>query len=108
MIKKWKRGFDQAEEMAKLIGKELSVPVIRALKRRKWTVPQSDIKDNDFRELNIKGCFGLTKRSKAISKGSIIIIFDDIVTSGATMKEAGRIIRSLRPSKIFLVSVASR
>ncbi|MFA4999128.1 MAG: phosphoribosyltransferase family protein [Parcubacteria group bacterium] len=107
-IKRWKRGFNQSEILAANIGRELRIPVIKALKRDKWTPPQSNLKDDSLRSLNIKDCFSLSGKARKIPRGSVIIILDDVVTSGETMKEAARIMRPLHPSQIIFVSVASR
>lgn len=107
--KKFKRGFDQSEEMAKLISERVSIPVARVLRRKKATLPQSNMKNENSRSLNVKDCFRLERKEAVkIPKRSVIILFDDIITSGSTMKEAAKALRPLCPSKILLVCAASR
>lgn len=107
-IKKWQRGFNQSEILAKIISRRLNIPMILALRRYKWSVPQNKISSDKLKQHNIKNCFTLSAVSKTIPEKSIIIILDDIVTSGSTMKEAALVLRPLRPSKIIFVSATSR
>ncbi|MCK9497572.1 MAG: phosphoribosyltransferase family protein [Candidatus Colwellbacteria bacterium] len=107
-FKKWKRGFDHSELLAKKISNETGIPTTVALRRKKWTPPQNKIKNDELRKENVKNCFALNKKSELIPKGSVLIIFDDIVTSGATIKEAAKALRPLRPSKIIFMAIASR
>jgi len=107
-LKKWQRGFNQTEILSRLIGRKLGVKSVNALVRQKRTIPQSKIKDDSLRVLNIKNCFSLSGVAKRIPHKSVIVLVDDIVTSGETLKEATRVLGSLRPARIIYVSVASR
>ncbi len=107
-MKKWRRGFNQSEILANIIGNSLNIPVVKALKRRMYTPPQSHITDDKIRLLNIKKCFILSRKSVIIPPKSVIIILDDIVSSGGTIKEAARTIKPLHPSQIIFVSALSR
>ena len=106
-LKKWFRGFNQSEILADIIGRNLQIQVMAALSRKKWTPPQNSITDDKIRSLNIQSCFALSQSAKNIPPKSVIILLDDIVTSGATMKEAARILKPLRPLKIIFVSAVS-
>jgi ComF family protein len=107
-VKRWKRGFNQSEILADIVAKKIGIPVVKALRRRRWTPPQSRMASDGIRFLNIKGCFSLSRSARKIPRRSAIIILDDIVTSGETMKEAAGVLKPLRPSAIFFVSAASR
>lgn len=106
--KKWKRGFNQSEILADIVAKRIGVPVVKALRRQRWTPPQSRMADDRMRSLNISNCFSLSCSAQKIPRKSVIIILDDVVTSGETIKEAAKILKPLRPSGIFFVSAASR
>jgi len=107
-LKKWKRGFNQSEILSDIIGQKLGAATVKALNRRGWTPPQSKIADDKTRSLNITGCFSLSRRAKDIPPKSMIILLDDVVTSGSTIKEAARALRPLHPSLIVYASTASR
>jgi ComF family protein len=107
-LKKWQRGFNQAEVLSELLGKNLGIKYINALKRHRRTIPQNKIKSDHLRLINIQNCFSLSRRAHRVPKGATIILVDDIATSGETLKEATRVLRSLHPSQIIYVSFASR
>jgi predicted amidophosphoribosyltransferase len=50
----------------------------------------------------------LSRSAKKIHRDATIIIVDDVVTSGGTIKEAARVLKPLHPSQIIYVSAASR
>jgi len=106
-LKKWFRGFNQSEILADIIGHNLRIQVVPALSRQKWTPPQNSITDNKIRSLNIQSCFTLSQNAKNIPPKSVIILLDDIVTSGETMKEAAKTLKPLRPLKIIFISAVS-
>ena len=51
------RGFNQAEEIAKVIGEKMKAEVFKALKRKRKTKQQSLILDREEREKKCKGSF---------------------------------------------------
>ena len=106
-LKKWFRGFNQSEILANIISHNLQIQVTPALNRQKWTPPQNNITDDKIRLLNIQSCFTLSQSAKNIPPKSVIILLDDIVTSGETMKEAARILKPLRSLKIIFISAVS-
>lgn len=106
-IKQLRRGFNQSEILANIIGNNLGITVIKALRRRIYTTAQSNIADNKVRSLNIKNCFALARGAIKIPPKSVIIILDDVVTSGATIKEAARIIKPLHPSQVIFISASA-
>lgn len=78
------RGFNQALEIANVVGKTLKVPIKHnLLKRRKHTKPQSELTE-DQREKNLAQAFICRKNITAKS----IALFDDVITTGSTMKAA--------------------
>lgn len=74
------RGFNQAHELLKKMSLS-SNPNI--LNRCKNTPPQAAIQDRKKRYANIRNCFELNQSVKNKS----ILIFDDVMTSGATLNE---------------------
>ena len=58
-----KRGFNQSEILSMFMSKQLRIPLINGLKRRKWTSPQSKLKFMD-RQKNLTNAFLLTVNAK--------------------------------------------
>jgi predicted amidophosphoribosyltransferase len=53
---------------------------------------------------NIKNSFKLKKPEKI--KGKNIIIFDDIITTGSTMREAAKVLKKAGAKKIYFLTIA--
>jgi ComF family protein len=84
------RGFNQSTEIAKVISRELSIPLDTAsLKKVKNTLPQSQL-PAEQRQNNIKNAFRLTKKLSVTH----IALLDDVLTTGNTLNEISSLIKS--------------
>jgi ComF family protein len=96
------RGFNQAHEMAKAIQSKRHVPLIHALKRIKKTEFQFSLA-SPLRGLNVKNAFALNVDNKNDYKNKHILLVDDLMTTGSTIREAARILLDMQPRKITVV-----
>lgn len=96
------RGYNQAEEMAKIIAQRSGKPMINALVRRRKTPFQSLLPHNQ-RSYNIKDAFVIDSNKTAQFQGKKILIVDDVMTSGNTIKEAARILYVCKPEVVIAV-----
>ena len=92
------RGFNQAEELAR----HLPVPMNRALRRVRATRPQIDLTADERRD-NVRGAFALRR---AIRHGSVIVVVDDVATTGATLEACARVLRSAGAAEIRALTAA--
>lgn len=100
-----KRGFNQAAILANVIGKRFFLPLEKNnLIRVKDTKTQTDLKDYQAREENLRGAFQIT--DSAALKNKNIVLVDDVFTSGATLNEAARVLNSAGAKKILALVVA--
>jgi ComF family protein len=98
------RGFNQSEELAKEISKNINIPLIlNCLIKTKETQPQMELSKQE-REGNIKGVFEITNAEKI--KNKKILLVDDVYTTGATMEECAKILKKSGVQKVFGVVVA--
>lgn len=103
-LKKAERGYNQSFYIAKGVSKELNVKVSdRVVKRVKYTESQTTMNLNE-REENISGAFKLKKNNNV--RGKIILLIDDVITTGATISECGRILLEAGANKIYAASIA--
>jgi ComF family protein len=103
-LKKAERGYNQAYYIAKGVGSNLKVKVSdRAVKRIKYTESQTTMNLNE-REENISGAFKI-KNQKTIS-GKNILLLDDVITTGATISECGKMLLESGANKIYAASIA--
>lgn len=110
------RGFNQANEIARETAKYYDIPLLeKALLKTKNTEPQADIKNKDERLENIAGAFVINKRGSDPLRGSdpdrfiknkIIILVDDVYTSGATMRECAIVLRKVGAAEVWGMTVA--
>lgn len=100
-----KRGFNQAELLAKEIANHFNLPLeTNILKRTIPTEPQANIKDEDERRKNIKNVFAINFEQSIENKN--IILIDDVLTTGATLSEAGKILKKSGAKEIWALVIA--
>ena len=72
------------------------------LVREKDTKPQAQLSKGNKRYLNIKGAFAI----KEEAKNKQIILIDDVITTGSTIKEATRVLKLYGAKKVFALTIA--
>ncbi|MFA6397857.1 MAG: ComF family protein [Candidatus Paceibacterota bacterium] len=100
------RGYNQSELLAKelvLLNKDFKMQTDILFKTRE-TKSQASIKNRNERLNNLKDCFSI--KNKELIKNKNIILIDDIVTTGSTIKEARNILKSNGARKIIALTVA--
>lgn len=103
-LKKAERGYNQSYYIAKGVGKELRVKVSdRVVKRTKYTESQTTMNLNQ-REENISGAFKI-RNQKMVRRKSILLL-DDVITTGATISECGKMLLESGATKIYAASIA--
>lgn len=84
------RGYNQAELLAKALAEKLNLPVLNLLQRTKNTQPQFGLSKIE-RGKNMKNAFEINK--KTLNSTKIAFLIDDIMTTGSTLIEAGKILK---------------
>lgn len=98
-----KRGYNQAEEIAKELGRLWNLPVITNLVyRTKNTRPMKEIVGTD-RQNNLKKAFKLGTNDVKLNT---IIIIDDIYTTGSTIDAVARECRRAGIERIYFITVS--
>jgi competence protein ComFC len=98
------RWFNQSEEIAQAISKQSGKPVMSILKRVKRTLFQTGLA-RDKRIQNVKNVFELSQSSAQI-KNKHIVLIDDVMTTGTTLKEAIKELKKARPASITIAVIA--
>ncbi len=98
---KKKRGYDHMRLVAVELSKRLQKPMIDALK----AVRETDQLLTKDRAEAVKGKFTLRKEAKLL-EGKRILLIDDVLTTGNTMLEAVRILKSAKPDGISCCVIA--
>jgi len=101
------RGFNQAELIAQELAKHFHLPVdIEILQRRIAKAPQAKISDTEKRKLNLIDVFALNSEVKNKLKGKTILLIDDVITTGATLSEAAKILRQNGAKEVWALTIA--
>jgi len=97
-----KRGFNQAELVAKGLGRNLGIPVYSGwLVRVKKTRPQKELNDSE-RKQNLKNAFQLTRNDVRLKK---VLLIDDIYTTGSTIDATAALLREYGVEKVYFLSI---
>lgn len=101
--KRW-RGFNQAEEIAKILSDFFRTALIsNNLVKIKTTQSQTELKEKQ-REKNIKGAFKV--KFPEIFKNKKVFIVDDVFTTGATMEEAAKVLKQAGAKQVWGIVMA--
>jgi ComF family protein len=99
-----RRGFNQAEEIAKELAIFLKIPLISdCLIKTKETKDQVELSEKERKE-NVKGAFFIKNKEKIAGKN--VLLIDDVFTTGATIEEAARVLKEAEAKKIVGIVVA--
>ena len=99
------RGFNQAEEIGRAIGKGIRVEVKNILKRNRKTRQQALLTNREEREKNIRGAFELYENGLSL-KGKRILLVDDVFTSGADMRECTKVLKKAGVKMVWGLALA--
>ncbi len=101
-----KRGFNQAEIIAKPIAKLLNLPLETDLiERSAYSLPQTLIGDK-FRRTNVRKSFKINSAfSSRNLKLDTVLLVDDVWTTGSTMKECCRTLKSKGVKKVWGITL---
>ncbi len=103
-IRKADRGFNQSKYIAIGMGKEFGINVkFNLLKRRRYTETQTNLTLQE-REENISKAF--QAKQKRLIEGKTFLLVDDVITTGATIKECGKVLLEEGAAKVYACSAA--
>ena len=101
------RGFNQAEKMARHLGRRIGVPVLpRAIIRNRMTAAQRSLSAED-RYFNLEGAFSLNPKDAVKIRGSRILLLDDVYTTGATAHRCGDVLKEAGAARVDFIALAT-
>jgi len=103
-LRKFRRGYDQSQLLAKALGRELSLPVYRTLKKVRNAPPQSTLGHAAQRRANVLGAYDVTAPNRVAGKR--ILLLDDVVTTGATASECAKVLITAGAKEVLLATIA--
>lgn len=99
------RGYNQADILARRIGKEMDIPVLsKLLIRNKKTMPQKKLSDKE-RLLNLLEAFQYNEKAAISYNNSItkVLLVDDIYTTGSTVEACANVLKNNGISEVYFI-----
>jgi len=102
--RRWRRGYNQSEVLARAVARALQIPVAPdALRRVKNTEFQWKQKPHE-RKANVRGAFAPGRKVELA--GKVVVLVDDVLTTGATANEASRVLKQCGAKAVIVAVVA--
>lgn len=98
-----KRGYDQARLLAEEVCRRIGTETVKTLSKCRDSAPQSRQLDVARRKANILGAY---ETASADVTNKRIILLDDVLTSGSTVSECARILKTAGAEKVYVVTIA--
>jgi len=102
------KGYNQARELAAAVAAASPnfLELRNLLIKTRKTKPQHEIKNRKQRLKNLKNAFKKIKEDVPTIKNKMIILIDDVATTGATLNEARQKLLSSGASKVICFTIA--
>jgi ComF family protein len=101
--RRWRRGFNQSELLARSVGQRTGVPVACAVRRRRATPPQAGLTRAERRD-NVIGAFAV--RDRGAVSGRRVLLIDDVLTTGATASACASVLKRCGARSVTVLTVA--
>ena len=99
-----KRGYNQAELLARRVAEELQIPFAPLLAKVRNNPAQHDQGSARFRRVNVYGAYAVTDDSALWDK--TVLLIDDVKTTGATLNECAKMLRMHGAKAVYAAAVA--
>ena len=98
------RGYDQAMLIAMAAALELDDVAVSTLEKTAEVARQSRMGSPEKRRANIMGAYSVPDRE--LVEGKRILLIDDIITSGSTLSECARTLKSAGAQEVLCATIA--
>ena len=103
-----KRGYNQAELLAKEVSRHSGVPVYNdVLKRSRATASQGHLSAAE-REQNVKNAFKVHPKHAALIRNKNVLLVDDVMASGTTLRHCTKALLKAGAREVNILVLAKR
>lgn len=95
-----RRGYNQAELLARAVARELALPCSPLLRRTRATRQQAKL-HADARRANLRGAF-----EAVAAVPPRVLLVDDVLTTGATLRECAAVLRGAGAERVYFLVAA--
>ena len=103
-IRRRKRGYEQTLLLAQAAGACLDLTPVCTLRKRNLVKPQSRTLNLEERRHNIRGAFHVIAPEDI--RGKRVLLIDDVLTTGATVSEASRVLLEAGAKTVHVAALA--
>lgn len=103
-LRRWRRGYDQSALLAQAVGETLGMTPLPTLRKRSRVRPQSRTVDRAERQSNVRGAFRVVNPEAV--RGKRVLLIDDVLTTGATVSEASRVLLEAGAKSVDVAALA--
>lgn len=100
-----RRGYNQAEVLARRLAAHCGLPVARPVRRVRHTETQTHMHSHAHRTANLRDAFApASPRGVA---GKHVVVIDDVWTTGATLQAVARVLKRAKPASLSALVLAT-
>ncbi len=103
-IRRWKRGYNQAELIALDLSARLRLPSAALLRKIRNNPAQSGTGNAAKRKANVQGVYKTIDNELILNKK--VLLVDDVVTTGATLSECARMLKQAGCKEVYAATLA--
>jgi ComF family protein len=100
-LRRWRRGFNQATEIARYLACRADLPLADCAVRIRATSPQSGLPAAD-RRANVARAFRVTSLQGSVRP----LVIDDVITTGATAEQLAVALKAAGAETVAVIAVA--
>ena len=102
-LRRWRRGFNQAELLSRALARQTGLPIRRLVRRRRSTAAQAGL-TNAGRRANVTGAFTVPRDDSV--KGLRLLLIDDVFTTGASAGACARALKRAGAARVAVLTLA--
>jgi ComF family protein len=104
-VRRRERGFNQSAVLCRGMSAESGIPVGEHVKRIRRTPSQTSLGE-EARRANVEGAFALRRGVKHLVAGRSVLLVDDVMTTGATVRACARVLKDGGARHVVVCTVA--
>lgn len=104
-LKEKSRGYNQSKMLAQEFSSKTKIPIYEFCEKVVNTKSQTELNTKE-RMANVLDSFAFKSEFKKMIKGKVVLIVDDVITTGATTSEISRILLKAGAKECYVISFA--